>query len=167
MNWDAVGAVGEVFGAIAVFVTLAYLAVQVGQAREESLRLTSQSRSDSLRQSMATMATDARLLGATARAEAAMGAFRHPFVTALIEQSGLGEEDARVLLYWNMSMFQVFAQMIRSIEDPPPGEPIGGELNLRYYFSMHPVGRLYYQSTRAIAAPDIVRYLDNLLAQSG
>ncbi len=28
MNWDAVGAVGEILGAIAVFVSLIYLAVQ-------------------------------------------------------------------------------------------------------------------------------------------
>ncbi len=31
MNWDAVGAVGEILGALAVFVTLAYLAVQIRQ----------------------------------------------------------------------------------------------------------------------------------------
>jgi hypothetical protein len=29
LNWDAIGATGEVLGAIAVFVTLAYIAVQV------------------------------------------------------------------------------------------------------------------------------------------
>ena len=29
MSWDAIGAIGEVLGAIAVFVTLAYIAVQV------------------------------------------------------------------------------------------------------------------------------------------
>lgn len=31
MNWDAVGAIGEIIGALAVFVTLAYLAVQIRQ----------------------------------------------------------------------------------------------------------------------------------------
>jgi hypothetical protein len=31
MNWDAIGATGEVIGAIAVFVTVAYLAVQLRQ----------------------------------------------------------------------------------------------------------------------------------------
>ena len=28
MNWDAIGAVGEILGALAVFVTLIYLAIQ-------------------------------------------------------------------------------------------------------------------------------------------
>ncbi len=31
MNWDALGAVAELLGAIAVFLTLAYLTVQVRQ----------------------------------------------------------------------------------------------------------------------------------------
>jgi len=31
MNWDAIGAVGEILGAIAVFLTLAYLAIQIRQ----------------------------------------------------------------------------------------------------------------------------------------
>ena len=42
MNWEAVGAVGEVLGAIGVIVTLVYLAVQIRQntrAMEESRKL--------------------------------------------------------------------------------------------------------------------------------
>ena len=34
MNWDAIGAVGEIIGAIAVFVTLLYLAAQIKFARK-------------------------------------------------------------------------------------------------------------------------------------
>ena len=34
MNWDAVGAIGELLGAGAVFVTLAYLAIQVRQSKD-------------------------------------------------------------------------------------------------------------------------------------
>ena len=36
MNWDAIGAVGEVFGAIAVVVSVVYLAVQVRKQTEEA-----------------------------------------------------------------------------------------------------------------------------------
>ncbi len=34
MNWDAIGAIGEVFGAVAVIATLLYLARQVGQTNQ-------------------------------------------------------------------------------------------------------------------------------------
>ena len=44
MNWDAIGAIGELISAAAVLVTLIYLAVQVRQARKmqlaESIRAT-------------------------------------------------------------------------------------------------------------------------------
>jgi hypothetical protein len=36
MNWDAIGAAGEIFGAIAVVVSLLYLATQVKQANRHS-----------------------------------------------------------------------------------------------------------------------------------
>ena len=36
MNWDAIGAVGEMIGALAVVVTLAYLALQVRTSTMES-----------------------------------------------------------------------------------------------------------------------------------
>ena len=31
MNWDAIGAIGEIIGALAVFLTLVYLATQIRQ----------------------------------------------------------------------------------------------------------------------------------------
>ncbi len=44
MNWDAIGAIGEIIGALAVLVTLVYLALQVRQSRKvqlaESIRAT-------------------------------------------------------------------------------------------------------------------------------
>jgi hypothetical protein len=36
MNWEAIGAIGEVIGAIAVFATLAYLAVQIKQSTKST-----------------------------------------------------------------------------------------------------------------------------------
>lgn len=36
MNWDAIGAMGEIFGAIAVLITVAYLAIQVRRSNELS-----------------------------------------------------------------------------------------------------------------------------------
>jgi hypothetical protein len=36
LNWDAIGAMGEIFGAIAVLTTVAYLAIQVRRSNELS-----------------------------------------------------------------------------------------------------------------------------------
>lgn len=35
MNWDAIGAIGQMLGSVAVFVTIGDLAVQLRYAREE------------------------------------------------------------------------------------------------------------------------------------
>ena len=40
MNWNAIGALGEIFGAVAVFVSLAYLAIQI-KANTASMRTAS------------------------------------------------------------------------------------------------------------------------------
>ncbi len=36
MNWDAIGAISQMVGSVAVFITLGYLAGQVRHAREEN-----------------------------------------------------------------------------------------------------------------------------------
>jgi hypothetical protein len=55
MNWDAVGAIGEIVGALAVFLTLIYLALQIRQntkAVQASAADASISKVTSVRQSM-------------------------------------------------------------------------------------------------------------------
>ena len=47
MNWDAIGAIGEILGAIAVVATLAYLALQIKQARKATLADVYQNRAHS------------------------------------------------------------------------------------------------------------------------
>ena len=46
MNWDAIGAIGEVTGAIAVLVTLIYLAVQLRHSTEQARQANAIARAD-------------------------------------------------------------------------------------------------------------------------
>ena len=48
MNWEEVGAIGQVLGSIAVFITLVYLSVQTRHARSESRRALSQGRTEAV-----------------------------------------------------------------------------------------------------------------------
>jgi hypothetical protein len=50
VNWDAIGAVGQVLGSIAVFVTLWYLAIQVRHARQSSQIAFSQGGAQAIRE---------------------------------------------------------------------------------------------------------------------
>ena len=59
MNWDAIGAVGETIGAIAVIATLIYLASQIRQLKQQTAQNTMQHIADSMNQFMDTLASEA------------------------------------------------------------------------------------------------------------
>jgi hypothetical protein len=61
MNWDAIGAIGETVGALAVILTLAYLAVQIRQNALATQTASHHAVTDSLNQGNLAMAQDAAL----------------------------------------------------------------------------------------------------------
>lgn len=61
MNWDAIGAVGQVLGSVAVFVTLGYLAVQIRHARIAQNAASCERVAQRFNQINALMATDESL----------------------------------------------------------------------------------------------------------
>ena len=52
MNWEAIGALGEIVGALAVVLTLAYLAIQVRHAKEAAADTNRLERSKGVRDMM-------------------------------------------------------------------------------------------------------------------
>ena len=61
MNWDAIGALGEIIGALAVLITLIYLAVQVRQAKHQLDLNSAQARAIHMRDLLMPIATDPSL----------------------------------------------------------------------------------------------------------
>ena len=58
MNWDAIGAVGETIGAVAVVVTLIYFASQIRQLKQQNAQATLQHIHDSMNQFMDMLASE-------------------------------------------------------------------------------------------------------------
>ena len=164
MNWEAIGAIGQVLGSVAVFVTLGYLAVQVKHARQTGQRALSQGRGEALRE-LFNQKPDERMNGLLMKADAAFGGQVHPFVEALIERAGMTEEEAmltmlNLVLWWNY-----FIQIIPNADELPPMERHQFEVPLRNY-GRPGVFRLFYETyIKEAGHPDAVRYIDNLLAQ--
>ena len=105
MNWDALGALGEVMGAIAVFITLIYLATQIKHARAETHRAVSQARNESNRELIALGLQD-KILEAHIKAEMAFAPDSSEPLEMLMAKAALSREEAiRVLMvfvaYWN------------------------------------------------------------------
>ncbi len=59
MNWDAIGAIGETLGAIAVIATLIYLGSQIRQLKQQNAQATLQHIHDSMNQFMDMLAPEA------------------------------------------------------------------------------------------------------------
>lgn len=58
MDWDAVGAIGEIVGAVAVVATLAYLAVQVRFARKVAAEANRHTRATGVREALLVQTTN-------------------------------------------------------------------------------------------------------------
>lgn len=99
MNWDAIGAVGELVGAFAVVLTLGYLAVQVNHARKSSSDINRLSRITGARDWMSLMIGDRELLEAWTKTDGT----REKQAALAVELGLTVEEVAKVLWgcqYW-------------------------------------------------------------------
>ena len=165
MNWNAIGAVGELIGALAVVVTLGYLGVQIRYARSEARRALSQGRGEALR-SLLVEQQDEKLNGLTLQVNAALGAQRPAFLVALAERTGVSAEDAS-LLFWNqISWWNYFLQIIPKIDELTPMERTQFEVPIRGFYGSPGVGRVFYETyVKRQGHADAVRYIDDLLAR--
>ena len=164
MNWEAIGAIGESLGAIAVFITLGYLALQVQFARKEIGRSISQSRAEALRTVTLARANDARLNSLTVRAGAAVGELPRPFVTALMERGGLTAEEANAV-WWDQHAWWAYrAQVIQYLDELPEGERFEFESRTRANYGGPTLARFWYDANKPVLNPDVVRYIEGLLA---
>lgn len=75
MNWDAIGAVGEILGAAAVVATLAYLAIQIRHAKDASADVNRLSRAAGVRETIALNLGDSQLINAWIKAQGSMSEY--------------------------------------------------------------------------------------------
>ncbi len=166
MDWNAIGAIGQILGTTAVFATLGYLAVQLRYVRADAQRSVRQSRTEVMSQQMMTLATNERLAGIEARANAAMGATENAFVSALVAQTGLTQDEALSLYWLYTAQWQVRGQMIVHMNDFTPEERAVFDRVFRTYYRVLPASRLWYEIWKT-TLPDssAARYIDALIAR--
>jgi len=204
MNWNAVGAVGQILGSLATFVTVGYLVVQVHDTERDIKRSIAQGRAErnmeiNLAESderiatirvkgvMGLIASDAHLMPDRPPVAAAFEEFVRkagltpdqvaslqsaangrvpPFLDALTRQAGLTVEEAVSLNSVFQARWNNTSQTILYIDDLPPGDRAQFDNTTRGGFS-EPLAHLWYESVKSDYNPDVVRYVDHLLAQPG
>ena len=97
MNWEEVGAIGQMLGSIAVLVTLGYLAVQLRHARAEVRRSVSQGRSAAARELAMQSAGNELLPRANYKAHLALGGRPHAIQQPLADAGLTNDEIGAVI----------------------------------------------------------------------
>lgn len=169
MNWDAIGAVGEVLGSIAVLATLAYLAVQVRHAREQMARSARDARSDALRQLSTLMVTTPELRHALRNVSERLSHSPEnsawaDFVTA----NGGSADEAELIGSHQFMRWSMAEQTFSNFRDLSPGEQQQVESFYRSIYGGDGLAAHWYRIVaRPRLNPDIVHIIDDLLARPG
>jgi hypothetical protein len=167
MNWDAIGALGEVLGSIAVFLTLGYLAIAGASTRGDQVRH-SISQNSTGRQSAICSCAARRtrgLIGLNVRVNEAVGGQPSVFEATLVEEVGLTAEEAAAMHWdrWLVAATAADHSVPRTALERRAGRfRLRGASHLRGHAGQPGSGT---NATRATLRPDAVRYVDTLLAQ--
>jgi hypothetical protein len=163
MNWEEVGAIGQMLGSAAVLVTLWYLAVQQRHAREEVRRSVSQSRAAAVRELAIHYADNEVASSASFKAHLALGGQPHAIHKPLLD-AGLTNEEIGAVIWREFAFWAYRQSTVMQIHELTAGERAEFDISIRISYG-HGVGRLWYSTSKATLNPDAVRYIDNLLAQ--
>ena len=162
MNWDAIGAVGQLLGAMVLLLVL----LQVRHARDEMRRSISQSRSDGIRDLfIATRVSNERVNSLHVKVAQALGNAPSPFVTALVERAGTTIDEAHMLQWEQMAWWQNQVQSVRNVSQLTEAERISMEQAIRRTYRGNTLPAIWYETMKATLNAGAVRYVDNLLAQ--
>ena len=158
MNWEAVGAIGETIGAIALFLVL----FQVRHAKHEMRRSVRSERTDSLLQ-LLHQYRDPRSVELRVRVSQALGAPDTEYQSKMMERAGITREEASFMYMEYMIWWQYYAEkVIRYVEDLSPADRFQADAAMRNIFG-GPAGRLWFDTAKQILNPDAVGYIENLL----
>jgi hypothetical protein len=188
MNWHAIGAIGQILGSLATFVTVGYLAVQVHDAEKDMKRSIAQSRAERNMEANLALATNERLASIHVKANVAITLGKPyplsippeyagvdlqeglkgapPIVQSAMTKLGLTPEELVMLnseltARWNNS-----SHTILYADELLPGDRTQFDQTLRAGFA-EPLALWWWEFSKPTFNPDAVRYVDNLLAQPG
>jgi hypothetical protein len=164
MNWEAIAAVGQMLGSVAVFVTLGYLAAQIRYTRLDFARSVVENRANAVRENAIMVATDEHLRSALNKANDVLGLEPGSGEKVLMERAGLDALQARQVSAYCFLMWQAGAQSIGHQADLSRDERAWSDQRFRQTWGAG-IFRLWYESMKPRLRPDSVRHVDNLLAQ--
>jgi hypothetical protein len=167
VNWEAIGAIGELLSAVAVLVTLIYLAVQVRNARTEMQHSVLQYRDQTVQTLMLEQVRNPLLLSAYAKAAVTYGS--NELTSAVGEAVGLTQEEAQAYSIYYISWWFYRAETIRNIEELSPSQREDFDSNILNNYS-NGLGKVWFEAwkgTRSQGDPTLEYCLEVLRSKGG
>jgi len=161
MNWDAIGAIGEAVGALALIVVI----VQVRHARQEMRRSARLARIQSARDMYLWRASHSDYVSLYQRIAAEKGLKPPPFLQALLD---LGATEAEAVRFSNQSMaaWMNFQASIESMDYLSPGVKEELHQNIRNDYGRDPIVSKWYEAMKPSLNPTATRYVASVLTET-
>ena len=160
MNWEAIGALGEIVGALAVVLTLAYLAIQVRHAKEAAADTNRRERSKGGRDMMLASAADSGL-----RENLTKGLQLSDYYNEIASNLNMSSDEAAsfdwAMLYWFWLHWGQYASTTKESDVEELRNVISG-------FYRNPGVRVCWEKSpwaRPVLEKDFVNFVDEILAQ--
>jgi len=160
VNWEAIGALGEIVGALAVVLTLAYLAIQVRHAKEAAADTNRLERSKGVRDMMLASAADSGL-----RENLTKGLQLSDYYNEIASNLNMSSDEAAsfdwAMLYWFWLHWGQYASTTKESDVEELRNVISG-------FYRNPGVRVCWEKSpwaRPVLEKDFVNFVDEILAQ--
>jgi hypothetical protein len=161
MNWDAVGAVGETIGALAVVITLAYLAIQIRVSRTVAADANRLTRTNGVRDWCLFVCGNDKMLSTLIKAHGLEGYFE-----AFGKAFDLSPEEAARLDFQNQYFFWLHYGQYASTNDSKSTEELRKLARkfykvpcIKYSWENSPYGKSFLE-------PEFVEFIDEI-AEAG
>ena len=165
MNWDALGAIGELIGAVAVVLTLFYLAYQVRQARSEMRQSFMMAQEIADREMGLESIRNDVLRSASLKFSTKDGYL--PTVLALKEYAELTDAEASALNNFIVLRFRMYADQIRNLNLLTAAQVEELNRKISFFFS-RPSGRVWLEALTSRRSDDeVVRYIQEQVSHRG
>ena len=151
LNWDAVGAIGEILGSGVVLISLIYIAIQVRDTKTATERTSRIERTNALSR---TMLETPQLANIVAKINEVDGS--NPFVTEMCSTYGLTLAESELYLrYVSTNWRQLETDFLTVKDDAYIATPIRVQLNI-------PSSRRFFEIQRRRFNHSFVDYVDKL-----
>jgi hypothetical protein len=143
INWDAVGAVGETLGSVAVLITLIYLSFQIRHARSELRHSVAQHRFDTFRSLSLEIVHDPELARIENALEEAID-LDHKSFEALEDAANLSAVEKKRYRHFQSAWFMYRVQTVEQIDQLSEDQRRAFDLSTRRLYS-NGVSGLWFQ----------------------